>query len=503
MQYRPDRLVKSYSRDLARDLAGQVRGLALRLFARLRAGLARLRDRAALRWAESMQRRYLARLGQDGARALALARPRAYVGFCLGLCGVMSLGFLVANPPSAAPSHQVRVDLSRPTVRAISPKEAAALKRSASAGLAAHDAPYGGGWFSSGRVSYGEAQSVAATAAAPAAEQAAPGAAAGWEASRSILGVEGGQVIMRTASGSKVIPRLGQIKFSENSTSRPRRGLAPFGAGTARPENLLAELTLQGLDARGLSRVLAPAASGPAPRWDGGNYGAGAFAQPSQHWSGLPLAQAGTERICPLNRMEQASWLNMLQASHTRGTIYRAREAGHYRPFVEHYATHYALQPSLVYAIMRVESGFNPLAISHANALGLMQVVPETAGNEVHAFLRGKKATPGAELLFAPESNIEYGTTYLHLLTTRHFGEVKNPLSRELCIIAAYNGGPGAVYRVFSRNRDKAVQQINKLTPEQLYARLLTGLSSQETREYLPKVLTARNQFLRGEAQTR
>lgn len=496
MQYKPEQLIKSYSR----DLAGQIRGLLLRLAARL----GRFRAAAAASWAESMQRRYLIALGQDCARSLALAGPQLYVGCSLGLCAIMSLGFLVVNPPSSAPSHKVRVDISRPMLRAMSPKEVAALRQSSPFELAAYDSGYGsGGWFSSGSLSYDEAQAGLAQANAPGATADAPqaNASGSWMSSRSILGLENGRVIMRGSLGNKVIPRLGEVKISVNSTSRPRRSLTPFAAGTAQPESLLAELALQGFDGKKPARFCSPGDAVPAPRWSKANYGAEAFNAPRLHWSGQPLAQAGPEQICPLNRMERASWLNMLHASHTRGTIYRAKNAGHYRPFVEHYATYYALPPSLVYAIMRVESGFNPLAVSHANALGLMQVVPETAGNEVHAFLRGKKATPKAELLFSPEGNIEYGTTYLHLLTTRHFKDVKNPLSRELCIIAAYNGGPNAVYRVFSRGKDRAVQQINKLTPEQLYARLLTGLSSPETRDYLPKVLAARNEFLRGQTK--
>jgi membrane-bound lytic murein transglycosylase C len=130
-----------------------------------------------------------------------------------------------------------------------------------------------------------------------------------------------------------------------------------------------------------------------------------------------------------------------------------------------------------------------------ANALGLMQVVPQTAGGEVHAFLTGKYAVPGKELLFIPEQNIRYGTAYLYLLHNRYFNEVRNHISRELCIIAAYNGGPGAVLRSFGNNRDKAVAKINSLSPDQLYNVLVRSLPSQETRDYVVKVVEARNKF--------
>ena len=163
--------------------------------------------------------------------------------------------------------------------------------------------------------------------------------------------------------------------------------------------------------------------------------------------------------------------------------------AGKYRTLIEQWASTYALSPSLVLAVMHTESNFNPFAVSPSNALGLMQVVPETAGNEVYRFLKGSQGQPSVETLLSPEHNIQYSTTYLHLLARRYFGDVIAARTREMCIVAAYNGGPGAVLRVFDKDREVAVATINSMTADEVYATLTTKMPSAETRRYVEVVL--------------
>lgn len=165
------------------------------------------------------------------------------------------------------------------------------------------------------------------------------------------------------------------------------------------------------------------------------------------------------------------------------------KRSGLYQAMVSRYAKRYNLSPGLIYAIMRTESAFNPFAVSNSGALGLMQLVPGTAGVEAHSYITGKAENPTQSLLFNPENNIQYGSAYLHLLHTRHFPSVANPVSRELCVIAAYNGGSGAVLKVFDQNRDAALAVINSLSPEQVYERLAQGLPTEENRRYIDKVL--------------
>ena len=105
------------------------------------------------------------------------------------------------------------------------------------------------------------------------------------------------------------------------------------------------------------------------------------------------------------------------------------RPAGPYlEMLIQKYASRYGVDPSLVRAVMRNESGFNPYAVSSKGAQGLMQLMPGTA------------SLLGVNDPFDPEQNIAGGVSYLrHCLDC--FGH-NVPLA-----VAAYNAGPGRVAR--------------------------------------------------------
>ncbi|MFW5837352.1 MAG: murein transglycosylase domain-containing protein [Desulfovibrionaceae bacterium] len=168
-----------------------------------------------------------------------------------------------------------------------------------------------------------------------------------------------------------------------------------------------------------------------------------------------------------------------------------------YAPLVREQAAAFDVSPNLVFAVMKVESDFNPFAVSHAGAIGLMQVVPASAGGDVYAFLHGKPGRPSGEALMQPAVNIRYGAAYLHMLFDRYLAKVADPVSREYCVISAYNTGPGNLLRTFSSNREAAFRQINELDPLSVYRTLRSRLPYQETRRYLLKVLQAKKQFVR------
>lgn len=170
--------------------------------------------------------------------------------------------------------------------------------------------------------------------------------------------------------------------------------------------------------------------------------------------------------------------------------------AAKYRRIIEAGAQRFGVSRNLIFAVIKTESDFNPFAVSSARALGLMQVVPESAGSEVYEFLNGKPGLPSRDFLLDPENNIEYGAAYLHLLEDRHLAGIADPLSREYLVIAAYNTGPGNALRVFSRDRDKARAGVNALSPLGVYEKLKTDLPYAETRRYLDKVLAAKKEFV-------
>jgi membrane-bound lytic murein transglycosylase C len=175
---------------------------------------------------------------------------------------------------------------------------------------------------------------------------------------------------------------------------------------------------------------------------------------------------------------------------------FEARNAQRYRPLVDRYAARYAVSPTLVLAIIRTESNFNPFAVSTAPAYGLMQLVPTTGGREAYRKVRGIDEAPTAQYLFDPDHNIELGAAYLGELSGSEFGGIENPVSRDYCVIAAYNTGPGNVMRTFGRGREDALRAINAIPPASLFERLRTHLPSDETRVYVVRVTDYRREFV-------
>lgn len=103
-----------------------------------------------------------------------------------------------------------------------------------------------------------------------------------------------------------------------------------------------------------------------------------------------------------------------------------------YSQFVERYAAECGLDSDLVYAVIRCESGFDENAMSRSGAIGLMQLLPETA-NYISR-LAGKEHAP--DLYDAGEQYPHPGVLYLVYLRQRF-----STLSE---ILAAYNAGRGA-----------------------------------------------------------
>ena len=166
-------------------------------------------------------------------------------------------------------------------------------------------------------------------------------------------------------------------------------------------------------------------------------------------------------------------------------------------PYVKKYSKKYNISSPLIFAIIKTESAFNPLAQSHIPAFGLMQIVPGSAGKDVQRIVYKKDRRPTSKMLFNPEINIEHGVAYLHILQTRYLKGIVDKQTLEYCSIAAYNTGAGNVARAFNNttNIKKAINKINTMSSEEVYMVLRKNLKYEEARNYLLKVRKNKEKF--------
>ena len=201
--------------------------------------------------------------------------------------------------------------------------------------------------------------------------------------------------------------------------------------------------------------------------------------------------QAATRKVDVREGAREALFVTIAMVAN-----FQNKQAEKYRGVVSKYAARYKVSPSLVYAVIRTESNFNPFAVSSAPAYGMMQLVPSSGGREAYRAVKGRDEAPSKEYLFDAENNIELGTAYLGVLSSRQLDYVTNATSREYCVISAYNTGPSNVLKAFSRDKVAAVNSINGMEPPGVYEKLRTSLPFDETRQYLVKVVGYRKQFL-------
>ena len=145
-----------------------------------------------------------------------------------------------------------------------------------------------------------------------------------------------------------------------------------------------------------------------------------------------------------------------------------------YAEYVETYAEQYGVPETMIFAVIRTESGFDSGAVSHAGAVGLMQIMPDTFAWLTNEMLFDHL---DAGMLYDPETNIKYGTYYLSRLYDR-YGDWALAL-------AAYNGGQG---------------NVDEWLEDPAYADGEGGLKEipfRETRQYVKKALKARDVYER------
>lgn len=121
-------------------------------------------------------------------------------------------------------------------------------------------------------------------------------------------------------------------------------------------------------------------------------------------------------------------------------TVYKKE----YSEYVIKYAEQYGVEENLIYALIKAESNFNPNAVSHQNAKGLMQLMQSTAED----LAKKSKINLNNENILEPEVNIQLGTQYIASLLNK-YGCVEVAL-------AAYNAGSGNVDKWISSGKIKA-----------------------------------------------
>ncbi len=108
------------------------------------------------------------------------------------------------------------------------------------------------------------------------------------------------------------------------------------------------------------------------------------------------------------------------------GILLRDRENNNYDKLIVYHSQIHGLDPTLVKAVMKTESNFNPHAVSPKGAQGLMQLMPDTA------------RLMNVYDPFNPDDNIRGGTKYLKLLDEIFQGNLE-------LVLAAYNASPNRV----------------------------------------------------------
>ena len=143
-----------------------------------------------------------------------------------------------------------------------------------------------------------------------------------------------------------------------------------------------------------------------------------------------------------------------------------------YTAYVEEYAKQYDVPPNILYAIIKTESGFDACAVSEDDAVGLMQLVPNTfrwlSDDVLHEYLDDG-------MRYDPETNVRYGACLLSRLYYV-YGDWDT-------VYAAYNAGSGHVDG-WLKDTQHSSDGIH-----------LTSIPFPETKEYVKRVAATRSKY--------
>lgn len=193
-------------------------------------------------------------------------------------------------------------------------------------------------------------------------------------------------------------------------------------------------------------------------------------AMAAREWRALVQALSPEERKIAIGFARDAHWYDRavfyIGDAPSDLRYYSLRFPLHHENVLRREARRHNLDPAWVAAQIRAESAFMPRARSHANARGLMQLLPSTARRTARQLGIGYGGTAS---LYDPETNLVLGIAHLRHVLDEYGVAYK--------AIAAYNAGPGPVARW---NRDRP-----NFEPDFW----IETLTYRETREYIARVL--------------
>ncbi len=205
----------------------------------------------------------------------------------------------------------------------------------------------------------------------------------------------------------------------------PRRRRRPLGRRIAAPRRPRARGLRTTPLVVGLAALLALAwAAASAPRVTAADIYRCVGADGSMHFSNAPTSNC-FKRIIKVDRVRPDAPERAGGAAARGGP---PAAIARYDGLIAEVAARHSLEPALIKAVIRAESNFDPHAISHKGAQGLMQLMPTTA------------ARYGVADPFEPRANVEAGVRHLKMLLGLYDGDLRLAL-------AAYNAGQPAVER--------------------------------------------------------
>jgi soluble lytic murein transglycosylase len=189
-----------------------------------------------------------------------------------------------------------------------------------------------------------------------------------------------------------------------------------------------------------------------------------------REWQAAMPGLTPTQRVLAVTLADAAGWYDRAVFTLNSGDdlrFYALRFPLPHANDLRAEAKKYGLDPGWVSALIRAESAWQADARSHADARGLMQLLPGTARDE--AKRRGMR-WQGNSSLYRPQTNLALGTAHLDTMLARHGG-------RPYLATAAYNAGPAPVARWLSQRAPNEPDLWIETIPYR------------ETREYVARIL--------------